>query len=243
MRSLSSFDCLTLWESGRALHALDRALLAIHAALPEAPGEAPADWPLGRRNRALAELHHASFGAPVRGWSACHECREKLEFELDSRALIASAPPVPANSVEIEGKIFRLPTSRDLAGIAQESDPQRAAARLLQRCTENRTGAASTQPEQAEGACSDEQLDMIGQAMAQADPLAEILLHFDCPACGASFDEPLDLPSFLWAQIESRARRLLLEIHTLASAYGWNEYEILALSPARRNSYLEMVRA
>ena len=77
--------------------------------------------------------------------------------------------------------------------------------------------------------------------MVQADPLAEILLDFDCPACGASFQEGLELASFVWAELEARARRLLMDVHTLASAYGWGEAEILALSAARREFYLEMV--
>jgi hypothetical protein len=35
----------------------------------------------------------------------------------------------------------------------------------------------------------------------------------------------------------------MLDVHTLASAYGWSESEILSLNPARREFYLEMVRA
>jgi hypothetical protein len=37
------------------------------------------------------------------------------------------------------------------------------------------------------------------------------------------------------------ARSLLAEVHSLARAYGWTESEILALSPQRRSTYLEMV--
>jgi hypothetical protein len=90
---------------------------------------------------------------------------------------------------------------------------------------------------------SEEEIEAVGERMAAADPLAEILLRFDCPSCGASFDESLDLTSFLWAEMEGRAKRMLLEVHTLASAYGWSEAEILSLSPARREVYLEMARA
>ena len=43
--------------------------------------------------------------------------------------------------------------------------------------------------------------------------------------------------------MEAHARRLLLDVHQLASAYGWSEMEILSLSATRRNAYLEMVRA
>jgi hypothetical protein len=32
-------------------------------------------------------------------------------------------------------------------------------------------------------------------------------------------------------------------VHALASVYGWSEKEILSLSPARRQFYLEATRA
>jgi hypothetical protein len=90
---------------------------------------------------------------------------------------------------------------------------------------------------------SDEEIEAVGQSMSAADPLAEILLSFDCPSCGAHFEESLDLPSFLWSEIECCAKRLLFEVHTLASAYGWSQAEVLSLSPARRKCYLNMARA
>jgi hypothetical protein len=33
----------------------------------------------------------------------------------------------------------------------------------------------------------------------------------------------------------------LREVHTLAWAYGWREADILAMSPARRQFYIELV--
>src|SRR3981189_3105768 len=72
MRALSNADFLTLWENGHRLHPLDRALLAIRASLPETPDsrvtdEPVADWTLGRRNRALAELRTLYFGPRLEG--------------------------------------------------------------------------------------------------------------------------------------------------------------------------------
>jgi hypothetical protein len=68
-------------------------------------------------------------------------------------------------------------------------------------------------------------------------------LDFKCPACGVVFEESLDLASFLWSEFEGRAKRLLLDVHLLARAYGWSEAEVLSLSPVRRAFYLEMVEA
>jgi hypothetical protein len=233
MRALTQADLLALWETGRSLHPLDQGVLAVHAAFPEVQ-ESVADWPMGRRNRALAELRCAEFGSTLRGWTSCRQCGEQLEFQMDGRALAESEAPASAERVVVGELTYRLPTSRDLAAIATEQDAAAAAHRLVRQCC-----VANGQAEQA---WSEEEIDAVGERMAAADPLAEILLRFDCPSCGASFDESLDLTSFLWAEMESRAKRMLIAVHTLASAYGWSEAEILSLSPARREVYLDMVR-
>ena len=242
MLALSQADFLALWERGRTLHPLDQGLLTVCAALSEAQDNSAADWPIGRRNRALAELRLACFGPRLRGWTSCRQCAEKLEFELDGRALAESELPQYRQPIIVNGRAFRLPTSRDLAQIAAEQDPIAAAMLLLERCRVDGRAAAEDGAAQATD-WTEEDINAVGEKMALADPLAEIMLHFDCPACGASFEESLDLSTFLWAEIEARAQRLLLEVHTLATAYGWSEAEILSLNAARREFYLEMVRA
>jgi hypothetical protein len=81
------------------------------------------------------------------------------------------------------------------------------------------------------------------QRMAEADPMADIQLAMTCPACAREWSAALDMVSFLWSEIEVWAWRLLNEVHTLASAYGWPEREILAMSANRRQCYLHMVWA
>jgi hypothetical protein len=242
MLALTQADFLALWESGRALHPLDQGLLTIDAAISEAQHESAADWPIGRRNRVLAEMRLACFGPALRGWTSCGQCAEKLEFQLDGRLLAESQVPAPGETVVVNGRAFRLPTSRDLAQIAAEQDPIAATMLLLERCRVDGRATAEDRAAPATG-WTEEDIDAVGEKMALADPLAEIMLHFNCPACGASFEESLDLSTFLWGEIEARAQRLLLEVHTLAAAYGWSEAEILSLSAARREFYLEMVRA
>jgi hypothetical protein len=243
MRALSHADCLSLWERGQTLHPLDQGLLAVHAAFPESQRESVADWPLGRRNRALAQLRCASFGRWLRGWTACKQCGDKLEFEVDGNALMTSGTASADTSIDLHGKVFRVPTSRDLARIAGEPDPALATMHLLEQCLVSASGQDSDESRFDARKLTAEELDAIGERMVQADPLAEVLLHFDCPACHCSFDLDLDLPTFLWSEMEGRAKRLLRDVHTLASAYGWSEREILSLSPARRDFYLEMVPA
>jgi hypothetical protein len=237
MQTLTDSDILMLWERGARRHPLDRALLTLRAALADTPGEVLADWPLGRRNHALFELHCACFGTQLQGWLACAECRDKLEFVLDGRAFTLAGPNWRSNApaeIVAGARTFRLPTSRDLAHVADAIDSPDAARRLLDRCCIVPAAPA---------AWSDAELDEIGDSMAQADPLAETQLAFHCPACGAAWHETFDIAAFLWTEIEARAKRLLWAIHALARAYGWSETAILSLDENRRAFYLQMVRS
>jgi hypothetical protein len=236
MRSLSSDDFLNIWERGFRLHPLDRGLLALSAALPETSYDSLADWPLGQRNRALAELRCACFGPGLQGWIRCAQCEEKLEFQMDGRALMKQDVGCERNQGEpivVNGHSFRLPTSRDLACAVREADSRLAAVRLLESCRLEE-GVAP--------AWSEEEMEEVGEILALADPMAETRLTLHCPKCGYEWYETLDLATFLWSEIEARAKRLLMEIHSLASAYGWTEKEVLSLSEPRRAFYLEMVR-
>ena len=61
-----------------------------------------------------------------------------------------------------------------------------------------------------------------------------------CPACGHDASITFDVVSYLWNEIDEWAKRVLVEVHVLAAAYGWSERDVLALSPRRRRLYLEM---
>lgn len=235
MRELNDSDFLSIWESGSRRHPLDRALLCLGAALPRESFDAIASWPLGRRNRELLELHCAAFGPGLRGVVSCPNCGEKLEVSLDCRVLAGGDGGLPgdgARTVNYGGHAFRLPSTRDLASVARETDPGAAALRLVEAC---RVGDGARRD------WSEGELDLIGEQMSGADPLAEIRIAVRCPECGHKGEEDLDIVTFLWAEIDARVRRLLSDIHQLASAYGWAESEILSLSESRRALYLEML--
>jgi hypothetical protein len=158
-----------------------------------------------------------------------------VEFELDARELASAAQDArPHDHVTIGGHAFRLPTSRDVAHVVAANAPASAATDLLDRCR-------MPGPEQPEW--TGELIEAVERSLASADPLAETRLALSCPSCAREWDDALDAGGFLWAEVESRARRVLWEVHTLASAYGWTESESLALSDARRAMYLEIVRA
>ena len=229
MKTFSNLDFLDLWERGAVLHPLDRALLTLATALPTESHAALADWPLGRRNAALLQIRRATFGSALSGWVACPQCGEKLEFSIDAAELSSDVTAV--KELEIAGRRFRPLTSRDLAAIAGETNAQHATLKLLHQCSMD------------EKEFSGEDVESIGEQLAQADPMAETLLTLRCDACGSQWNEPLDIAAWLWTEMEARARRLLHDVHVLASAYGWTQTEILSLSESRRALYMEMVQA
>ncbi|MDF3150290.1 hypothetical protein PBV88_56420, partial [Streptomyces sp. T21Q-yed] len=80
----------------------------------------------------------------------------------------------------------------------------------------------------------------IAEAVEAADPGADVTLNIACAECGEATRAELDIASYLWTELDAWARDLLLDVHLLATSYGWSEPEILALSPLRRRYYLEL---
>jgi len=228
---MTSAEMLSFWETGSRLSPLDRSVLA--AQLGGVPASQAADLPLGERNRAVARLYSEHFGRELKGFTQCTGCGEKLEFDFDLRQ-VTDAPALEARALVNVGRWkFRLPTSRALALALNSGEEASAGQRLLEQCL--------AECDDAVLGWSEEEMAVIEEKLAEADALAEILIDFKCPECGAGFEDALDLGSFLWSEIEASARQLFDDIHLLASAYGWTEDEVLRLSAARREAYVRRV--
>ena len=81
----------------------------------------------------------------------------------------------------------------------------------------------------------------IARCLGELDPQAEVLLDMVCPDCGTQWQALFDIASFLWTELDAWAHRTFIEVHRLAWTYGWREADILALSPLRRQRYLQMI--
>jgi hypothetical protein len=229
MHALSATELLSVWECGNSQVPVRRALTMLAAASPETSCDSLARLTIGQRDAHLFALREATFGSELTGVTDCPECGEKIELSLNCADLagkIANKPPAEV-AVESNGRHIRcrLPTSADLLAV---SSPQE----LIERCLLS-NGNHSTQ----------DFIGAVGDKMFRADPMADIHLALDCPSCTHRWEAPFDIVAFLWREISAAARRLLREVHMLASAYGWTESEILALSQARRSTYLEMIGA
>ncbi len=219
----SDSDCLWLAERGASRHPLDRTLLL--AAVAE-PAVAWADRPLGARDACLMALRCAWFGPSLDAVLACRACGEllSLQFDLSRLAEPATADDDPVN---VQGQRFRQPTTRDLAAITGLLDVDDAAEALLCRLALDGVPAGWSNAERAE----------VGSALDAADPLACLTLDVTCEHCGHGFVAPLDIATTLWEELAAHAARVIDDVHLLASAYGWTEPQVLAMSPARRGLY------
>ena len=218
-------ELLRTWEHGQGLPPAARLL---HLA-----GENTADLPVGAAVAALLARHRAWFGPTLRGVADCPQCNTRLEITCDVDELLRTPVPGPGvHSVAADGHRvqFRLPTVADLIAVESGLDEDVAALGLLDRClVDAKADAALLAP--------------VSERMAEIDPLGDAELALQCESCGAQFARGLDAGEFLWREIETRALRLLGHVHALARAYGWREADILAMSPARRQVYLDLVGA
>jgi hypothetical protein len=227
-----------LWERGAARSLTERGLLLMEFALPESAPEERMRLSIGHRDSCLMDLRQRLFGSAVETVSACDACGVpiSIDFDVDHvRAPHAAPGTVVELSVGGRELRFRLPDSTDLLAIEDEADADRAERRLLRRCL---VADESGEPARAEA-----EAERISQALADADPQAELILRTVCPDCGAVADSRFDIVLHLWSEIEDWVAGLLEEVARLAARYGWSERDILAMSHARRQVYLDLIGA
>ncbi len=210
------------------------------------PGADPAMWwdaTVGRRTAALLGLmdgaasggaEHAEGGQappPTLVLTApCPHCADRFEVALPISALLAleGAQDTALDVGLPDGRTLRLrrPTGADLRAWCEDGalDPARLLGALI-----------------VDGQAQPGDAPVLFQALADADPLVDFEAACRCPACGREADCAVDLEAHVLAWLAAGQRRLLREVHTLASRYGWREDEILAVPPARRARYLAMI--
>lgn len=249
---LDAAQWLTLWEQCSRLPpslapcALLAPLLQADTADTADADAHPEQWPLGRRDAALLDLHAALFGAALTAATRCPACGEQIDLALSTDQLRVDAVPaaewgsISAAGWQLE---WRLPTSVDLAAAAAAGNEDAAQQALLQRCVqravcEGRAVDSAALPTALPAAL----LQQLADEMAAADPQALTELALQCPACAHPWTAVFDIGAFLLQRLAHWAESTLDQVHTLARAYGWTEAETLALSPARRVHYLARVQ-
>lgn len=244
MRTPTASELLNVWERALDATAAARGLLMLRLTDEAQDESAWLDLPLGRRDARLLQLHARLFGHALQGVAMCPACQSTVELALDCGALQLSA----WEQAGMAGPVLELhPTGRDmvirfrpvncadLLALQSCRDVAEAREQLLARCVIDVDGK-----EPADGA--DLPLDVqseLAAAMAAADPQADLQLDCVCPECAYRWQPLFDIAAFLWQELHAWALRLLRDVDTLARTYHWRESDILAMSPRRRQAYLE----
>lgn len=246
---MAAAELLDVWERGLQQPLSTRMLALLARGLPDIDAHDLAALPVGRRDAYLLELRERLFGPELTLVASCPRCGEKTESHVRVAELrIQADDGAPAlhqadHSVDCDGyRIgFRLPSSEDLLALPADAESDVARRILLRRCLRD-VRAADGAPIDAD-ALSDEVVAQVGAAMAAADPQADLELSLACPACGGTWLVMFDIATVLWKEIQAWAKHTLRGVHALARAYGWREIDILAMSPTRRQIYLELARS
>jgi hypothetical protein len=242
MRTLTASQVLDVWESAIHFAAPRRAVALLAAACPERAVDELLALPLGQRNQMLLRLREYLFGPTLTMTASCPACGVRLESSLQLANL--QTPIVPGEcrhtlSLGDREIAFHAPRAGDLIDLPADAVQARDA--LLSRClvdVDSRAGVGISAD-----ALSSSDIAAVVDAMAVADPQANVDIGLICEACAHRWDCAFDIVTFLWHEIDAWAQRTLREVHLLAHAYCWSEHDILAMSPTRRQVYLEWSRA
>ena len=235
-RAASDAELLDVLNSGDGLSPPERAILL--ARTQEAELDA-CQLPLGKQNAVILRLRKQLFGPTLEVYDTCEHCCEAASFEVSCADLDALGGQRRDGDIEVRVGAYvivcRPPTAADLVAAVDAGSARTALleASILQAHRSAEPIAAAALPPDVVRA--------VGKAVAAADPLAELELRVSCEACGGSWDTVLDIPDFVWQELQTWGRRLLWEVHVLASAYGWPELDILSVPHRRRQAYLELV--
>lgn len=226
-----------MWEVGLRSPAA-RSLQLHRAARPGLSDRELRSLPIGERTADLLLLRRELFGERLQVLIECAACSEPMEFDLDVSKL-GERPSERQLQVSEDGYLvtFRLPTIADVEVAATGVTSAERRLLLLDRCTlsavhEGESVGSAALPVRVQ--------TRMAELAEQADPGADLTLNVSCPECEASTPSALDIATYLWAELDSWSRDVLLDVHLLASAYSWSEPQILALSPLRRRYYLEL---
>ncbi len=249
MHTPSASELLQAWERGAESSAAACGLWLLDASCEDLDAESLLSLPLGRRDALLLDLRERLFGRRIDGVACCPACGATVEASFDVGALrqggqagigTTDAHGMSTRELHLAGAgghiRFRVPDSRDLLAMQASDDVASARRLLIQRCVIEVGG--KKWGEDVDSLSEAMQL-ALARAMADADPQADLSLEFTCPDCRQSWEPVFDMARFLWQELHAWALRLLRDIDTLARTYHWSEADILAMSPRRRQAYLE----
>ena len=224
MHTPNAAELLRAWETAAPQPPYMRGATLLAAAIPDAGDAEVRAWGIGKRDHHLLALRELLFGPDMPCVVDCAACGSVLEMVLQAAGLqtdyLDAEREVRVADVNV---VLRSPSTADLMAVAQT----RSAAGLAARCIVRADG--------------DVPPDAVCRALADIDPQADLQLDLQCAECQHTWSTPFDIAAFLWREVDAWAAKTLREVHLLARAHGWTEGDILALTPWRRQRYLDLV--
>lgn len=227
-------------ERGRP-HAVSQALAAALALLGGEPATRERVDALSVPDRRFLMIELARRLGQSFAWlmHACEACGERFDFSLD----LGELPVMPASerypSVVVTTArgcaLLRVPTGADQIRVAA-ADDDAAAARLLAALCLAPCDDATCGDLIAE--LSSDDLAAIDAAVEELAPKLPWAVEAPCPACHKVNVIPINAAAWLVRMADGPT----LDVHDIASAYGWSERDILALTRTQRLKYLALIR-
>src|SRR5262245_6886173 len=242
MRTLSAAELLDVWERGFSQPPAERALTLLSAACADVSRESLASLSIGERDAQLLTLREQTFGPQLLLLASCSECDAKLETSFTTAGLRVEPAAVATESLTLTKNgyelVFRLPNSFDLMAVTDCRELVAGRQLLLERCV---SSVRLNGQEASVSQLPDEILEAFAERLGKLDPQGDVQLTLVCPQCDHQWQSIFDIEAFLWKEVSAWAIRILREVHVLASAYGWREFDVLNMSHRRRQAYLELL--
>lgn len=233
---------LALAESSGLANISDAVTHSLSAALDHIGGldasvEVIADLSVGDRQFLMRQLN-LCLGNDANWYSAsCSQCHVDFDFhlELSKMPVKLAGDSYPYVRVQTSQGLccFRIPNGSDQSVLSQFNDEEQSCSELIRRCLISVDGAAA----EIEVAFSDSDKEIIEDAMEAVAPEVGCEVSVSCVSCNAANTISLNP----YALIGTLGRKVLSDIHKIASHYHWSEQEILSMSRQRRFMYLSMI--
>jgi hypothetical protein len=246
MKTLTGNDIVRVWEQGEGRQPWFKAVKILSHAFPGIEEKELMAWSIGWRNTCLLKLRQLMFQSAIESFLKCPGCGKQIGFKVKTEDICENSTPGPWEPADREFSLtledvdirFRTLDSRDLEAMEDGGDAAAMRRRLMERAF---IQAVKDGNHLDVNQLPDSIMNTLREKMTDTyDPVFEIRLALECPACAHKWTVCFDILSYLWAEIKKLAQQLLLEVHLLASTYGWGEKDILDMSTARRQYYLDL---
>lgn len=181
--------------------------------------------PLGDRDYLVMKLRQITFGSRIELVLDCPACGGRMDVDFDLESVPVEARPQQLEyRLRVEGGLdlrFRLPRGSDVED-AVDADA------LLARCVGGESLPAGVRV-------------ALEKEIERVSPKVNSDFEAACPECEHRFATPFDPAAVLLRDFYRRQAQFERGVHLLSFYYHWPLREILALTPARREHYVDLL--